>query len=597
MVHTRRYLRFAALAALTLGLVTPAGLAGQLAVSRSNTVVLVMEPVPQQGVDTAFALAVADAMRDRMDSKFRFQLRVISTETICEAKEASGFTCDHIFAPANAPALARFLQAQGYLVSWLSRGGDSLRLRVRFVNSAGSGLSGWETYAAPASQTAEQFGRTVADALERQVEAADDARECDQRRSQSDFRRARERARDAFQVYPDHPAAAMCAALLFEVQGQPIDSIIWALRKAVRGDSAAGSAWEMLGRRLVERGDTAGAIDAFLMQLAAEPGNIRLRQAIAAQMVAMGQYSRADSVIGPAIEFNQGDLNLLSLREQACYEGHMWPCALATMEETYQLDSARQQSLDFKFKAFSGAQSWEAQADSAGDQAVVDSAVVPALLRWSQRIVEHDSSNVDAWRARSQALQAAGRPLDAVGAYRRILALDPSQVSAAYAAAAILWDSTTMVIDSTTPLDTARLFLGDSLWTRVTQLATDTATWTNVAVQFYNVGRKLIQNRVRPQLGRQYMMRVLELDRTGALAAPANFFAGFVAAQQMGSRYQTVVQGRRCADINPLMEFVGQTKRELQAGRSVAPQIVDQFLGVANQIEGQREALRANFCR
>ena len=390
-------------------------------------------------------------------------------------------------------------------------------------------------------------------------------------------------------MFPNHPAAAMCAALLFEVQGQPVDSIIWALEKAVLGDSASGSAWEMLGRRLIERGDTTRGVDAFLMQLQAEPSNIRLRTAIGAQLITMRAYERADSVIAPAIEFNPTDLTTLGLRETACYEGRMWRCALETMEQTFALDSARQTSLEFKFKSFSGAQSWS--------QTAPDSAV-PYLLIWSQRIVEQDSTNLDAWRARSAALQAAGRQMEAVGAFRRILALDSTQVSAAYAAASILWDSTTLVVDSARALDTARVALGDTLWTRVTRQATDTATWTNVAVQYYRLGNRLVTQRMRLPLAHRFLTRAMELDRTGALTAPANLYAGLADFFQMIPQYQALRESQRCADIPMLMDRVARTRRELAIGRSIAQELVDvRLMPTVTQLEGQRDALRANFCR
>lgn len=600
MHQSSRIARTLFAAVLTCGLAAPSALAAQLAVSRANTPVLVMDPIPASPQDTAFALALADAIRDRMDTKYRFKLRIVPTETICEAKEASGFQCDFIFSATNASALARFLQVQGSIISWLARGPDSLRVRMRLVNSAGSGLAGWTSFAAPASISANDFGRQIADGLEDEIDAASDARECDQRRSQSDFRRAREKADDTFEQYPNHPAAAQCVALLFEIQGQPVDSIIWADLKAVRGDSVDARAWERLGRAYVQKGDTTGAIDAFLHQLALQPGDLRLAEAIAAQLIQAKDYRRADSVLAPYSEFNPEDMTLLTLREQACYEGHMWWCALAMGEQLFQLDSVRQSNMDYKFKEFSAAQSWEAQLDSntmTPDSAAKDS-VVQYLLNWSDRLVQQDTTRIDVWQARAQALKSAGRVEDAVGPYRHILALDSTQVAAAYAAAQILWDSTALVIDSTVPLDTARLFLGDSLWTRVTQLLNDTSTWTNVAVQYYRVGNKLVGQRMRPQLARQYLTRTLELDRTGALTAPANFFMGLNDFFQVIPMYQALRASQRCADIPPLMDFVARTRQELTIGRAVAQEVVDsRLMPTLTQVAGQRDALRANFCR
>jgi hypothetical protein len=108
--------------AVCVGLVVPAVAGAQLARQASNERLLVLAPVTNNPVDSTYAVQLADAIRDRMGLKYRFQFLVIPTEKICEALEASGFSCGAPLPLENAAALARFLQVTAYIVGWLRVG-------------------------------------------------------------------------------------------------------------------------------------------------------------------------------------------------------------------------------------------------------------------------------------------------------------------------------------------------------------------------------------------------------------------------------------------------------------------------------------------
>jgi len=569
------------LAAVVAGTLVPLSASAQLARRTSNERLLVLPPIPGSGVDTAFAIETGDALRDRMASKYRLRMPVIATSTICEALEASGFNCKVPLPPDNAPALARFLQATSYMVSWLTRSGDSLSLRMRFVDAAGSGLAGWETVKAPATIDAEDFGKLAADGVDNQIRASEYARDCTERRQRGDAKGAIDRAERAFQLYPNHPAAATCLAFAFEVAQQPIDSIVMALRKAVTGDSLNGNAWEELGRRLREMNDTTGALDAFRNQLRAEPNDSDLRFALAAGYVSVGQYADAVQILDEGLERNPGDLRFLQLKERACIEGELWKCGLEALEAEYDLDTTLSADTVFFTKTFAAAQS------------VPDTA---AMLRWSERAVERFPGYVPAWRARAASLKLIDDRDGALEAYQRIIAIDSTQVSSALAAAQLLLDST-LVIDTTVPLDTARLLEGERMLLLAGHQVQDEATLTAIALLFYNPASKIAQLRMLPYLpiASRFLEHALEFDKRGALTGPANFFLGLSLFFQITEFDQKVREAKSCDMVDQEAAMVARAKQAFEIGRNISPQTVNQLMGYLNQIEGALKTYKPAF--
>jgi tetratricopeptide (TPR) repeat protein len=567
---------------VTVGVLLPAGATGQLARTRSNERLLVLAPLPGPSTDTAFAIAVGEALRDRMVSKYRLRLATIPTTVICEALEASGFNCKVPLPPENAPPLARFLQATAFMVGWLDRPDDSLRLRLRLVDAAGSGLAGWETVRAPAAMNAEDLGKLAADQLEDHLRAAEHTRDCSERRQRGDAKGAADRANRAFALYPNHPAAAMCLAYAYEVQQLPVDSIVVVLRKAVAGDSLNGRAWEELGRRLRDKGDEQAALDAFYNQLLAEPTNQRLRIGVIAGLAAQGDYARAVEAADAGLALSPGEVQLLQLKERACLDGSMWVCGLAALEAQYDLDTALGSDTIFFQKTFGAAQS------------IPDTA---AMLRWSQKGVDQFPEWVASWRARAATLKLVDERAGAVEAYQRVVALDSTQVGSALAAAQLLLDSS-LVIDTTVPLDTARLRAAEELLLLAGRhIGGDSATSMAIAQMFYIPASKIAQLRMTPHLAiaSRYLEHALQFDLRGQLRGPANFFLGLSLFFQITELDTSVRQSKDCAMVDIEIDMTARARAALEAGRQISPQTVNQLLGYVRQIEGALPTYKPAF--
>ena len=559
-------------------LVMPALVAGGMALAPATLAsqarnaterILVLPPTPADPADTTFAVTLARELRDRMDAKYRFSFRIIPTSVICEALEASGFGCG-VVPPANASALARFLQASGYVLGWLERGQDSLIVHLRMVDQGRSGLSGWLTVRVPASQNAGDVARRLADGLQDHVDAADRARQCVERRERSDFRGAHQRADQAFEKVPNHPSAAMCLALAAEATQQPVDSLVKYLRIATDGDSLNARAWETLGRRLREQGDTLGALSAFIRQLQAEPNDMQLRLGVAAGLITQGDYQRAVALLDEALAQNPAELQALRLKERACLDGSLWHCALEALQGQYDVDSALVGDSIFYAKAFGAAQ-------SASDTA--------AMLHWSAAGVQQLPNSLDMWRARANALRTAGRRDEALEAYRRVITIDSTQIGSALAAAQLLLDTATLVIDSTMPLDTARLLMADTLLRLVGAQTQDPATQTNIAFLYFQPATRLVQQRLRMPLAERFLEQVILYDVEGRIRAQANFFLALAIFFQLHELDARVRETESCELVDVEIVKVQRAKEAMIAGQQVSPQTAQQILGVIRNFE------------
>lgn len=592
--------------------------------------ILILPPIPRDPGDSTFAVELGDVLRSKMEGKTRRRLTVIAKDRIGEALEASGFGRDALLDLAASEQLARFLQADGYTVGWLGPN-PARRVDLRLVELRRSGFGGWVHYQAPANATAEQIAEAVAVQMEAQVRAAEFTRDCYERRDRRDFPGARERARRAFEFVPNHPVAAMCLAVVFEVERAPTDSQIVALELAVKGDSLNARAWEMLGRQYqvlagtrtnpeAARADSLKGAEAFARQLDADPSDLRLRVGIAALFITLKQYDRARGIIEEGLKQNPQDLQALQLKARACEDGSMWSCLVEALTAQYELDSTLSGNVEFYGKIIGASQ-------QAGNQA--------AAFRWTGEAVRRVPSNAAFWRARAAAFTAASMVDSALVAYRRISQLDPADIAAPLRIAQILTDTTRLRIDSTAQVSAevrsrvasrvdslvrrrvvpaaqrdsvlrtslkeeyARQIADqlrpiDSLLTRVASMRTssagqptDSAVWMNVAAMYLQPGAQLIQKRVDFPLGAQWLEKAMRYDvQRGQITTQAQFFRGLAFFFQLQPLDARLRETKNCAVLRQIIDLVGQAKESLTRGASVQPSLANQLLQYVSQFEG-----------
>jgi len=545
---------------------------------------LVLTPVPVDPGDSILAVAVGDEFRSRLEGKTRRQMSVVPKDRIGEALEASGFSREAMLDPSASEQLARFLQADAYIVGRLEQN-SAPQAHLRMVDIRRTGLSGWVHFTAPTGATPKDIAEGLASQMDAQLRAASAARDCVDRRDRRDYSSAKDRARRAFEAVPNHPSAAMCLAIVFEAAREPVDSQIMALEMALKGDSIHTRTYEMLGRQYQVKGDTLKAAEIYQQQLAADPTDSRLRTGVVALLITQKQYEQARALVDEGLKANPTDVQALQLKVRACKDGSLWPCLLEANAALYELDSSLTGNAQFYLETFGAAQ-------AANDTA--------AMLRWSGEAVRRVPDNVIFWRARANALKTAGQDDSALVAYERIAALDPSDIASPLQIAEIMMAS--VVIDTTVPLDTARLAQVDALLSRIAALRTtpaggssDTAVWTNVAARYLQPGAQLVQKRVSFPLGVYWLERAVKYDVSRQLSTQANFFLGLGYFFQLGEVDARLRETKSCAMVTQEADMVAKAKAAMTAGASLQQATANQILQYLGQYEGLIPSYKQSF--
>ncbi len=568
-----------ALAGILVGATIPGALEAQRGRNNGKKL-LILPPLPGDGVDSAYVRQLADAIRDRMDSKLRFKMRVVPKSKISEALQASGFEPDAILDDGGVAQLAEFLQADAYAVGRARKNSEAPEVDLRLVDLRRSGLAGWVHVKGGPGVQPKDLAKVVVDSLENQVDAAKSARECIEKRDRQDYKGARQRAAKAFQRYPNHPAASICMADVYEASGESPDSLIAMLVRATEGDSLNSRVWERLGRRYQQKGDTLRAVQSFEHQLAANPGDFRLRLGLAATYNQLQDFERARDLINEGLKINPADLPSLKLKARTCVDGELWDCALEAFQAEYELDSALVGDTIFYAQAIGAAQ-------QLGD--------TEEALKWTGEAVKNVPNSVQMWRARAAALKDAGMPDEALDAYGHLIALDSTDVTALLASAQILIEGTP--IDTGIPLDTAPLLRADSLLQKAQALASDDGTRNNIAALYFQPGARLAQKQLGLALAVDFLEKALANDVTHRLTTNGNFYLGLAYFLHVLRNVDPKVrEAQSCEMVDEEEAMLKRGREALTVGQSVAQGTAQRLLQGYAQMEGVIPKFRQAWC-
>ena len=577
MRNHRLNVGFSSLLAVVLVLLalTPQSADGQRQLERF----LILPAVPDDPADSAYVLELVDEIRSRLEGRFRTQVRIVTTTQYCEALEASGFDCTFIPDDNSALQLANFLRADSYTTSTFRRNSEP-GIRIRMVDIGRSGIAGWVTVSGEADVSAKDFARVVADSIRKQVEVAENVRNCAQRRERSDYRGGRDRAERVFREYPNHPAAARCVADIFQATNQPPDSLIWAYRKVTTGDPLLERAWQRLVEAYLQNGDTLGAIESSEKRLAAVPDDLSLRLSVIQMWQLQEDHDRALSVVEEGLQRVPDNPDLKRLRARVCFDGQNWPCAVEAFGEWYESE-VNLASDSLFFIQILGA------AEFADDST--------ALLRWSSEAVTQFPNSLHFWGRRAGLLAMTADTAATLEAFRRVMELNPGEYRAILAYASRL--AGTVTIDTSVPLDTATLVTADSLMTVVAEMAGDDPnTQRLLAAFYYRPGSALAQKQMRPDLAMAWLERAIGYDVAGTVTRPANFFYGLAAYFHLQPWYSEVAASESCELARELDHLAKLAVDRMAAGASLAQATADQLLPGLEQISDGGSQMVERFC-
>jgi Tfp pilus assembly protein PilF len=591
--------------ALVLGVTTSA--VAQLAAPQAPTQRFLVLPFQASTTDSAGAIALADAVRDRVTALAKSKVMVVPKAKLCEALKASGFPCDGLLDDQQAKQLARFLQVHSYLTGTYSKKGATLAADVHMVDIASSGMSGAFTVSDANPGTTAALAELIAQKVAAIVRISEPIRNCRQEREQQRFARARAEANKALAVDPNSTGAWLCIATIHESMRMPIDSVIHASQNALKGDSCNGTAWENIARGYQQKGDTAKMVDAFISQLCGEPHNIPKRLGITQMLRQQKNFDRAVEVLDDGLQYSPNDQQMLDLKLTICNEAGKYACSSSVFVQKFKSDTALQADTTFLKPAFGAAQ-------QASDTA--------ALLLFTGAAVRHYPQNASFTKARAGAFELAGTTDSALVYYKKALAIDANDVSSSLQIAKILIDRA--VYDTlaarrlreakdtagvrrmqeafATRVDSARPYLRPGL------NAPDSTQRLAASVIMLTGGSKLAQAQAYPGA---YPW----LDTLLTVVAPRNasdtlgpkqqvringsFWYGLSSVLTLNGPYQDMAKEKdkrlQCQKARTVFERLARTKSALQLGRRVHPPTADQMLGFVLQYEKSKQSVQRAF--
>ncbi|HUL04085.1 MAG TPA: tetratricopeptide repeat protein [Gemmatimonadales bacterium] len=589
-----------------LALAAPGAATAQLAITQPTTRLLILPLSVSTAADSAMSVKVMDTVRVRLAVLAKYKVIVIPKAKLCEALQASGFPCDLLLPDAQARLLARLLNAHAYTGGTLEHAaqGGALVARVRVVDMGSSGLAfAFSSTSAPAGTPA-ALSEAIAQRLNTIVKAGEPARECNDKRSKAQFNAALDAARKAIAIEPDLPAAHLCMATVYEAQRMPSDSLIAEARRATRGDSMNPTAWETIARTYQVKGDTLNAVDAFEKELAGDPGNQRLRLAMADMLRQQKQYQRAVALLDAGLAVAPADEKLLDLRSRICIEGQLWQCTLQGFVAQAQADSTKLADTSFLKAALGAAQQ------------VPDT---QQLLFFGRAAVRRFPKSAAFWKALGQAYDLKGLPDSAVAAYRASLALDPNDINSSLLVAKTIVDRSmydtvqaNRLKKDSVALQTLRNAFADRLDTAKIYLARpvaagDSAQKLSAAVIYLTGGSKIAQtgayDRAYPWL--EQSLKLVAPRTPGDTVGPrqqirvqASFWYGVSSVQPLFREYGVMVKSKSCTQAKAVNDWLERAKQALTLGSRVHPPTANSMLQNLAKLEAIMPQVKKQFqCR
>ena len=596
---------FRLIAVLTLGTVSAA--AAQLAVPQTQNLekLLILNVPADQPSDSLVAIAVIDAMRDRLNQLARYKVNIIPKAKICEALTQSGFPCTALLSEQQASQLARALGVNSYNIGHVGHTGGHLVAALRII-SGGSGFASSFTLDGGNPGTPQALGEALAQRMHTIIRAAEFSRTCNEQLARNAVTRALGEANKAFAIEPNLTAAHLCVGKIREVQHAPPDSIEAAARRALKGDPGNQDAWYRVASALMVKGDTLRAVDAFDSLLSYNPGDLNLTKSLATLLLQNKKYERAEQLLSTAIQRSPGDQQLSEMRKRVCIEGGLFSCTLQILRAEATADSTKLADTTVLKLALANAQ-------AASD--------TQSMLWWARQANRRYQTNVAFIKQMGAAHALAGNVDSAVFYWQKAIAQNPGDVQTSLLIAktivdAAVWDTAVagpfVRRNDTTSLrplktafvakiDPARQYLAAGF------ASPDSAIRLTTAVISLGGGSKLAQAQIYDaaypwldQLLTQLAPRS-SADTTGArqqIRVQAGFWYGLASALTLGGPYKSMIDAKSCDQAKTVNDRINRSLQALDLGGRVAPGVAIQMRSILMQYGNQMPKVKQAFkCR
>ena len=386
---------------------------------------MVANPFAYAANDSANAVRIGSAMRQEMKDIVGRNFTVIEQSQMNDALKQYGYPIDAILTPALATTLAKNIQARVVVTGTLAKGqGGRPAVTARLIgvnDDAGNVV----TLAQQQGQTADDFGKKIAKALEPAVKSLPDAKACiDQRTTKPD--KAQDGARKAIKTLPNHGLAEFCLAQIAIDKKAPRPEVVKHLQASSKGDPLSLPVWTALATQYQQANDTANTLVAFGQMLRVAPTNQKLREELFKYFLQSGHPDMARNIADEGLKLDPNNADLHDLKSNACLFQGDFKCAVDALETMYAIDSTKADTLFFT--KISAAASEGENPDKV------------RLLKWSQAGVRKYPNNPTLLGYLNKAYTLNGQTDSLISVTNRIIAKDTTEtgVIAALAAAQAL---------------------------------------------------------------------------------------------------------------------------------------------------------------
>ncbi len=536
---------------------------------RAAPKIFVANPYVRAVADSAASVEVGEALRDRMDRVAGSNFQVIPREQMNDALEVWGYPQDAILTVPVSRRFAQEMAARALFITMMSRRQDGRYLAItRFA-----GLHDDAGYVIRKTQEPGEslgdFGKELANDFKDPIRAYQDAKQCTDFLMNPDKRRDAVRAAEkAISRVPNQGLAEMCLAQISKEDGEPSDSVIAHINRAIEGDPLSLPAFTMLAEEYESLGDTNKVIEAFQAMLLVAPTNQALRESAIKLFNQYGRPGAAVAIADEGLSRDPYNPDLYDLKANAHAVAGEFPEALAALAAIYDIDSTAVDSTYFlKVTVF---------ADAAADSV--------ALMHWAEVGVRKYPENITLLEQLAGAYVMAGELDSAIVATARLNELDPTSVTPALATAQALMEAR-RVPDAIPFIEFA-----------VAQ-GTDTDRVNSAAI--LTTGALPLLQPPQDLEGAALATRTaigLVQDDSPPITQTANYVLGLSSFLLAAALDEPTEEQKSCEMAGQMNELITESETALHLGKETNAEQVETFLGYVEQYKPRIASMLTAYC-
>ena len=554
-----------------IGQIPRGGRIGTTRVKTAAPKVLVANPTANTA-DSAAAVAIGRAMRERIDRGVGDGFAVIPREQMNEALLQYGYPADAILQVSAARRLAVQMSAVNTVSSTLAKlpaGQYALTARISGTNDLYAGYA--VNVAQLPGQSLADFGQRAADSLLPAVKAMTDAKSCIDLQA-TDKAKAAEAANKAVKSVPNHGLAHLCLALL-ALEKADTNTHLRHLESSIKGDPQSLVVASAIAVVAQVRGDTARVVEMYQNMLAVAPTNQELREKAYVLFNRYGRPEAAMQVVDKGLELDPLNPDLYDLRSNICLGKEDYNCAIQSLEQVFALDSAKADTT-FYIKILGSTQM---KPDTA------------KYLEWARRGALKYPENTGILTDLARAYGYIGQTDSTVAVTRRLVALNPTDT-----------EPVVRVVKSLTDAGQARRAVEFAATIKTNG---DEDAKNNYAGLLLEAAQKFIPDSTRD------LPQVVELGEAALAAGPtdvaridlANYFIGLGAFFQAIPLAQPMRTQKSCELARQEVALLTKAEPALTLASQSASTVIapnsKTWLGQLQQEKPEAMKLQQQFCR